>query len=132
MALSHRIVGKAVFAASSFKQICSLIRGLLVLVHDEQWDHESCIEGLLFQMVAMLDHWALHPKVAKPPRSIVPFVAFDQFPDGPMKEMMYKMVAVPGAEAQIKKGRVLDSDEFMAALEAQIPAHLSGKPSPAA
>ena len=47
-------------------------------------------------------------------------------------KMMYKMVAVPGAEAQIKKGRVLDSDEFMAALEAQIPAHLSGKPSPAA
>lgn len=123
MALSLKVVGKAVFATSPLQGVCEGMKSLLKIVQSEKWDEGSCIEGLLFQMVAMLDHWAMSPKCLNPPRSIVPCMKFDQ-----MKDMMYKMVAVPGAEAAIKKGRVLVHDEFIDALEAQIP----NKASPAA
>jgi len=119
-----QVVGKAVFAASSFKQLCRSMKDLLALVQGEEWDKGSCIEGLLFQVVAMLDHWAKSRQCRKPPRLILPFMELDE-----MRGMMYTMVAVPGAEASIKKGRVLVHDEFIDALQAQIP---SDKPSPAA
>jgi len=113
MGLAYEVVGKAIFRGTPFATVAEATKSLLEVVSDNEWDENSAMEGMVNQMIAMLDAWSTKPGVlSSGPRSMVPMMAFDE-----MQQAMFKMMAVPIALETIKKGRALTNEDCEAAIE---------------